>query len=168
MLAFIDSPIQIAVVMVVVLLVFGPEKMKDIGKQLGRAIREIRRAGSDFRSTLEGEDNRYDTDYTSPRYDNYSSTGVSDSATDYNSHYSMPSVPEDIEHKAIEAAPAEVPEYRGDFAAAALADTSSDYAIDHSAAPAAVEASSSTAPIYGVLTTPEQSVPREKSAGRQG
>src|SRR5436190_16224680 len=104
MLAFIDRPIQIAVVMVVGLLVFGPEKMKDIGKQLGRAIREIRRAGSDFRSTLEGEDNRYDTDYTSPKYDNYNST--SDTSTDYNSHYSMPSVPEDIEHKVIEAPPA--------------------------------------------------------------
>ena len=136
--------------------------MKDIGKQMGRAIREIRRAGSDFRSTLEGDDNRYDTDYTPPRYDS-----TSDSSTDYNSHYNLPSVPEDEHHAAIEAAPA-VPEYRGDFAAAALSDASTDYTIDHSAAPAAVEPSTSTAPVYGVLTTPEQAVPREKTAGRQG
>ena len=162
MLAFIDSPVQIAVVMIVVLLVFGPEKMKDIGKQLGRAIREIRRAGSDFRSTIEGEDNRYDTDYSSPRHDS-----SSDTTTDYSAHYSLPSVPEADPHQAIEAAPP-IQEHRGDFAAAALSDASTDYTIDHSATPAAVEASSSTAPVYGILTTPEQSVPREKSAGRQG
>src|SRR3954466_16298229 len=91
MLAFIDSPIQIAVVMIVVLLVFGPEKMKDIGKQLGRAIREVRRAGSDFRNPIEGEDNRYESDYKPTSYDSYGN--ATDTPTDYSSHYSLPSAP---------------------------------------------------------------------------
>jgi len=32
MVAFIDNPAQIAVVMIVILLLFGPEKMKEIGR----------------------------------------------------------------------------------------------------------------------------------------
>lgn len=158
MLAFIDSPIQIAVVMIVVLLVFGPEKMKDIGKQLGRAIREVRRAGSDFRNTLEGEDSRYDSEYKPPNYDQYNN----DNSTDYSANYTLPSVPEQEGHAALGAGPsAEVPEYRGDFAAAALGD-SSDIPIDYSAQPTAPTVNSA-APVYGVLAAPEQAVPREKT-----
>jgi sec-independent protein translocase protein TatA len=163
MLAFIDSPIQIAVVMVVILLVFGPEKMKDIGKQLGRAIREVRRAGSDFRSTLEGEDNRYDSDYKPPHYDSYGNS--IDTPTDYSSHYNLPSVSEEDVQPAITAGPqTPEPEHRGDFAAAALGDTS-EYPIDYSAAPVRPQAASG--PVYGVLTTPEQSVPREKTGVKE-
>jgi len=158
MLAFIDSPVQIMVVMIVVLLVFGPEKMKDIGKQLGRAIREVRRAGTDFRNTLEGEETRYDTDYKPPHYDSYGNNV--DTPTDYSSHYSLPSVTEEDLQPAITAGPStHEPEHRGDFAAAALGD-SSEYPIDYSAQPAADPAPA--APVYGVLAAPEQSVPREK------
>ena len=162
MLAFIDSPIQIAVVMIVVLLVFGPEKMKDIGKQLGRAIREVRRAGSDFRNTLEGDDNKYDADYRPPHYDNYNNT---DTPVDYSSNYTLPSAQEeDASQPAITSGnSASEPERRGDFAAAALGDTS-EYPIDYSAAPTAPNPSPApAAPVYGVLAAPEQSVPREKS-----
>jgi sec-independent protein translocase protein TatA len=163
MLAFIDSPVQIAVVMVVVLLVFGPEKMKDIGKQLGRAIREIRRVGSDFRSTIDGEDNRYDPEYKPTHYD--SNGNSSDTPTDYSAHYNLPTVSEDDLHPAaITAGPATPDlEHRGDFAAAALSDTS-EYPIDYSSAP---PVAAPAAPVYGVLATPEQSVPREKSAAPQ-
>jgi len=165
MLAFIDSPVQIAVVMIVILLVFGPDKMKDIGKQLGRAIREIKRAGSDFRSTLDGEDNRYDSDYKPTNYDSYGNS--IEPHNDYSAHYNLPSVPEDDLHPAIAAAPAAAEqEHRGDFAAAALSD-SSEYPIDYSAAPSAPDAAPA-APVYGVLTTPEQSVPREKSTASHG
>ncbi len=163
MFAFIDSPVQIAVVMIVILLVFGPEKMKDIGKQLGRAIREVRRAGTDFRNTLEGEDNRHDADYKPPHYDSY---GNSTDTTDYSAHYNLPSVSEEDLQPAITAGPAaSEPEHRGDFAAAALGD-SSEYPIDYSAAPAASNPVSTT-PVYGVLPTPEQTVPREKSGASQ-
>jgi sec-independent protein translocase protein TatA len=159
MLAFIDSPIQIAVVMIVILLVFGPEKMKDIGKQLGRAIREVRRAGSDFRSTLEGEDTRYDSDYKPHHYDNYDN---GDYSSDFSGQSNTPAVPEAEAQPAITAGPtAQEPEYRGDFASAALGDTS-EYPIDYSAPPQSPQ-SPASGPVYGVLSTPEQSVPREKS-----
>ncbi|HLJ55208.1 MAG TPA: twin-arginine translocase TatA/TatE family subunit [Chthonomonadaceae bacterium] len=164
MLAFIDSPIQIMVVMIVVLLVFGPEKMKDIGKQLGRAIREVRRAGSDFRNTLEGEDNRYDNDYRPTGYDSYGN--ATDTHTDYSAHYNLPSVSEEDLHPAIAAAPEEpAQEQHGDFAAAALSD-SSEYPTDYGAA-RSPETPASNEAVYGVMSRPEHAVPREKSGAQQ-
>ena len=44
---------EILVLMVIALLVFGPDKLPDLGKRLGRAMREFRRASDDFRSTIE-------------------------------------------------------------------------------------------------------------------
>jgi TatA/E family protein of Tat protein translocase len=44
---------EILVLGVIALLVFGPDKLPDLGKRLGRAMREFRRASDDFRSTIE-------------------------------------------------------------------------------------------------------------------
>jgi TatA/E family protein of Tat protein translocase len=44
---------EILVLMVMALLVFGPDKLPDLGRRLGRAMREFRRASDDFRSTIE-------------------------------------------------------------------------------------------------------------------
>ena len=44
---------ELLVVMVIALLVFGPEKLPELGRRLGRAMREFRRASDDFRSTIE-------------------------------------------------------------------------------------------------------------------
>jgi TatA/E family protein of Tat protein translocase len=155
------------VVMIVVLLVFGPEKMKDIGKQLGRAIREVRRAGSDFRSTLEGEDTRYDSDYKPTHYDSYGNS--TDTHTDYSSHYGLPSVPEeDLHTPAAITAGSPAPEAHGDFAAAAFGDTS-EYPIDYSSAPAPAPAAPTAGATARVaMTTPEHAVPRETSGASQG
>jgi TatA/E family protein of Tat protein translocase len=44
---------EILVLAVMALLVFGPDKLPDLGRRLGRAMREFRRASDDFRSTIE-------------------------------------------------------------------------------------------------------------------
>jgi sec-independent protein translocase protein TatA len=44
---------ELLVVMVLALLVFGPDKLPDLGRRLGRALREFRRASDEFRSTIE-------------------------------------------------------------------------------------------------------------------
>jgi sec-independent protein translocase protein TatA len=44
---------EILVIMVLALIVFGPEKLPDLGRRLGRAMREFRRASDEFRSTVE-------------------------------------------------------------------------------------------------------------------
>jgi sec-independent protein translocase protein TatA len=44
---------ELAVIMVLALLIFGPDKLPDLGRRLGRAMREFRRASDEFRSTVE-------------------------------------------------------------------------------------------------------------------
>ncbi|MBI3454844.1 MAG: twin-arginine translocase TatA/TatE family subunit [Candidatus Rokubacteria bacterium] len=44
---------ELLVIMVLALLVFGPDKLPELGRRLGRAMREFRRASDEFRSTIE-------------------------------------------------------------------------------------------------------------------
>jgi TatA/E family protein of Tat protein translocase len=44
---------EVLVLMVIALLVFGPDKLPELGRRLGRAMREFRRASDEFRSTVE-------------------------------------------------------------------------------------------------------------------
>ena len=44
---------ELLVIMVLALLVFGPEKLPELGRRMGRAMREFRRASDEFRSTVE-------------------------------------------------------------------------------------------------------------------
>ncbi len=44
---------EIVVIMVLALIVFGPDKLPDLGRRLGRAMREFRRASDEFRRTVE-------------------------------------------------------------------------------------------------------------------
>jgi TatA/E family protein of Tat protein translocase len=44
---------EVLVLMVMALLIFGPDKLPDLGRRLGRAMREFRRASDEFRSTIE-------------------------------------------------------------------------------------------------------------------
>jgi sec-independent protein translocase protein TatA len=45
------SPIQIIIVLAIALLIFGPKRLPDMGRNLGRGIR-------DFKSGITGEDDR--------------------------------------------------------------------------------------------------------------
>lgn len=44
---------ELVVIFVVALLVFGPKNLPQLGRSLGRAMREFRRASDEFRSTIE-------------------------------------------------------------------------------------------------------------------
>jgi TatA/E family protein of Tat protein translocase len=46
---------ELILIFVVALLLFGPRKMPEIGKSVGRAMREFRRASNDFKRTIEDE-----------------------------------------------------------------------------------------------------------------
>jgi Tat protein translocase TatB subunit len=46
---------ELFLIFVVALIVFGPRKLPDIGKSLGRMMGEFRRASNEFRSTIESE-----------------------------------------------------------------------------------------------------------------
>jgi len=44
---------EIIVILLAALLLFGPKKLPDIGRALGSAMRELRKAARDFSSSLE-------------------------------------------------------------------------------------------------------------------
>src|SRR5258705_12260086 len=44
---------DLVVIFVIALLVFGPKNLPQLGRSLGRAMREFRRASDEFRSTIE-------------------------------------------------------------------------------------------------------------------
>ena len=44
---------ELVLIFVIALLVFGPKNLPQLGRQLGRAMREFRRASDEFRSTIE-------------------------------------------------------------------------------------------------------------------
>jgi TatA/E family protein of Tat protein translocase len=46
---------ELILIFVVALLLFGPRKMPEIGRSLGRAIGEFRRASNEFKRTIEEE-----------------------------------------------------------------------------------------------------------------
>ncbi|HXV62876.1 MAG TPA: Sec-independent protein translocase protein TatB [Vicinamibacteria bacterium] len=46
---------ELIIIFVVALIVFGPRKLPQLGKSLGRSIAEFKRASNELRSTLEEE-----------------------------------------------------------------------------------------------------------------
>jgi Tat protein translocase TatB subunit len=46
---------ELFLIFVVALIVFGPRKLPEIGKSLGKMMAEFRRASNDFRNTIESE-----------------------------------------------------------------------------------------------------------------
>lgn len=46
---------EILLVLLIALLVFGPAKLPEFGKSLGRAVREFKKASSELQETLERE-----------------------------------------------------------------------------------------------------------------
>ena len=146
MLAFFDSPIQLMIVGIVVLIVFGPQKLPEIASQLGRAIRELKRSTQEFSNAMNVDDH-FDTPYEPPRYDTYESYN---SSNDYGSSTST-------ETPTIASAVSTPPVY-GDFAAAAFADTASDYGVG--VAPPSAPPATVSAPAEVTVRLAEASVPR--------
>lgn len=55
-LGMFDSPIQIVIVLIIALVVFGPNRLPEIGRQIGSALRELRKAAGEVSRSLNGED----------------------------------------------------------------------------------------------------------------
>ena len=57
---------ELIIIFVIALIIFGPRKLPELGKSLGRSLSEFKRASNDLRNTLEEEikidDRRADED----------------------------------------------------------------------------------------------------------
>ena len=82
-LALFDlNPIHIGFVLVLALLLFGPQKLPEIGKQLGSALRELKRAGSQLADS-------FNTDHEpDPHYNNNHHNSYADSYSGYDNNVS--------------------------------------------------------------------------------
>ena len=61
---------ELFLILVIALIVFGPKKLPEIGKNLGKMIGEFRRASNDFQRTIEQEVeavNRVQQEVTTPQ-----------------------------------------------------------------------------------------------------
>jgi len=47
---------ELFVIFILVLLLFGPDKLPELARQLGKGVREIRKAGNELRSQMKLDD----------------------------------------------------------------------------------------------------------------
>jgi sec-independent protein translocase protein TatA len=57
---------ELILLLVIVLIIFGPGKLPDIGSAVGKGIREFRKASSDLEDSVRGESRRQSTQAEEP------------------------------------------------------------------------------------------------------
>ncbi|TME31300.1 MAG: twin-arginine translocase TatA/TatE family subunit [Chloroflexi bacterium] len=60
------GPGELILVLVIVLIIFGPGKLPDIGSAIGRGVREFRKASSDLEESIRGDTKTPPTEPGSP------------------------------------------------------------------------------------------------------
>ncbi|HET7636875.1 MAG TPA: twin-arginine translocase TatA/TatE family subunit [Candidatus Limnocylindria bacterium] len=60
------GPWELLVLLVIVLIIFGPGKLPDVGNAIGRGIREFRRASSDIEDAVRSEPARTEPPRSEP------------------------------------------------------------------------------------------------------
>lgn len=53
---------EMAFIFFLALIIFGPKKMPEIGRQLGKALNEFKRASNEFKAQIEAEINNLETE----------------------------------------------------------------------------------------------------------
>jgi sec-independent protein translocase protein TatA len=81
---------ELIIILVIALIIFGPRKLPELGKSLGRSINEFKRASADLQNTLEQEikleeqkEQKQATDQSrfSPPPDHFSNPSATDPST---------------------------------------------------------------------------------------
>jgi sec-independent protein translocase protein TatA len=73
---------ELIIILVIALIIFGPRKLPELGKSLGRSLNEFKRASTDLQNTLEQEirlEEQKEKQVKEP--DTFTSTGEPDSGT---------------------------------------------------------------------------------------
>jgi len=155
MMAFL-GPVQMIVLMVVLLLVFGPDKLPEMGKQVGKAMRELMKAKQEFMNSMNfDDDEEHHKPYQPPTYDenyynSYNSSSYNGSNYD-GSDYTETSKPAAIEPP------------RTDFVAAAFTDTDEFGTAPAPSSPATPKTEATkTESESKTFNTPSGTIPREK------
>jgi len=62
-LAFLGSPADIGIILVLALIIFGPKKLPEVGKQLGQAMRELRKVTDELTGAVHSVHNEVESVY---------------------------------------------------------------------------------------------------------
>jgi sec-independent protein translocase protein TatA len=54
----VPGPMELILLLVIVLIIFGPGKLPDIGNAVGKGIREFRKASTEIEDSVRGESKR--------------------------------------------------------------------------------------------------------------
>jgi sec-independent protein translocase protein TatA len=54
----VPGPMELILLLVIVLIIFGPGKLPDIGNAVGKGIREFRKASTDLEDSVRGDTKR--------------------------------------------------------------------------------------------------------------
>ena len=57
----VPGPGELILLLVIVLIIFGPGRLPDVGQAIGKGIREFRKASSDLEDSVRGEPKRTKT-----------------------------------------------------------------------------------------------------------
>jgi TatA/E family protein of Tat protein translocase len=78
---------ELIIILVIALIIFGPRKLPELGKSLGRSLNEFKRASADLQNTLEQEikleeqkEKQVKDDKFSPPPDHFSGPSANDDA----------------------------------------------------------------------------------------
>lgn len=101
--AYLGMP-QIVIILVIALLIFGPQKVPELARQIGSALRDLKKMSSDVQSAFDLDDHSSYDRYEPPAYEY---TPPVSTAYDHGTmdQYGLPATEE---HPAIEAAEPEV------------------------------------------------------------
>ena len=101
------GPTELIVILVIALIVFGPRKLPDLGKSLGQAMAQFRRASDDFKRSWEQEVELERTRLNEPKDESWKEA-TTDTTTDTTVHddYSVDPDRLEPEHAAEPASPA--------------------------------------------------------------
>ena len=58
----IPGPMELILLLVIVLIIFGPGKLPDIGNAVGKGIREFRKASNELEESVRGEPKKASTE----------------------------------------------------------------------------------------------------------
>jgi TatA/E family protein of Tat protein translocase len=87
-----ESPVQIAVVLLIALVVFGPKRLPELGKQIGSGLRELNKAKNDLMRSI-NVDHEPDPE---PYHYNYPTEQEANASPDYYNTYPDYSAPPDL------------------------------------------------------------------------
>lgn len=141
-LAFIESPVQIMFVLIIALIVFGPKRLPELGKQLGTGLRELNKAKNDLMRSIntdhEPDPEPYKDNYTYPPANDAYPNSYNSYDYSYNGYngYNGSNAPPDLTDYTIAGQAPKITAADGAVARSAGSEAaqSADYSLNHQVA----------------------------------